>query len=469
MELTRTWHELYGVRYSPLNIVQPLFAAGTIYLLSGLQAVSGARVAKKELKHSYDSLKLCMQYLREISKSWGCASTVESILRGLIEERLRPAVEKRSKPVVPRLLQHHAKSASEGGDAGSSSSTHMYLPNPPSSRRSTSVRRPRVHQAGAGSVVTSPMHSPTISVHPAMDDDFNSSYRGHSRHHSQGFGSQQHPTSASQELLSPWSTSPTQPIPIRGGGSSNGSSSSGSPVSVRLSASPGGYRNASMLSSSPTTPELQQASPAGSFIAGNSSMPQSYHGSNDNNVDPFFGPFNSFDGFETAAGPEYQQHQGQTHHHQANNDSFDLPSIEVSQYFAMLGGQPLPAMPFVGPIPNSNNSEPADGLFNGQQLQQHGRGRAESATLMDFSDLDFSLFTSGAGPEHLTGEGSEGMMGGYYPPFGGGSGVGAGLSSNPADFAFPTRRAVSENFRTGSSGAAQVELFNDFDFTADYQ
>ncbi|KAH6903221.1 hypothetical protein BKA70DRAFT_603941 [Coprinopsis sp. MPI-PUGE-AT-0042] len=470
MELTKTWHELYGLRYCPLNIVQPLFAAGTIYLLSGIQAASGVRIAKKELKHSFDSLKLCIQHLREIGKSWRCASTVESILRGLIEERLKPVVEKR-KAAAPK--PHHGRSTSEGDGS-------IYLANPPSSsRRPTSLRRSRVHQTGNSSsicgsrddmgVVTSPLHSPTISVHPAMDD-----FSHHVRQHG-GFGSQ--PGSASQsnqELLSPWSAhgSPTQPIPIRGGGSSsNGSSSSGSPVSVRMSASPG-RQNASMVSSSPTTPELQHASPSGSFNAG-SSMPQSF--ANQDNSDPFFGLFNnsSFDQHHTSAGASISG-GGQDNHqpHQA-----DFSAIEMSRYFAMLGGQPLSAMPFVGPIPN-NNSESAVGIFDQQwqmQQQQQHQGRP-TGNSMDLSDLDFSQFQTGA-PEHLTGEAttngvvSADILGGYYPPFGG------GLPSTTGDFSFAHRRAASENFRTGAASnghnATQtnaMELFqSDFDFTADYQ
>ena len=202
--------------------------------------------------------------------------------------------------------------------------------------------------------------------------------------------------------------------------------------------------------SSPTTPDLRHTSPSSSFTNGN--LAQNF--SNDN-TDPIYNLFTSFDapvgGLGSTTGDQDQQPPPQ----------LDMSSIEFSQHFAMLGGQPFSAMPFVGPIPN-NNSESAVGIFDHQGHQQQHQARAAP---LDLSDLDFFQPT---GPEHLTGD-PVANGGGFYPPFGGGGMPSTGAAGN---FAFHQRRATSENFRTGTDGDAQAngnELFTDFDFTATFQ
>ncbi|EAU83894.2 hypothetical protein CC1G_11988 [Coprinopsis cinerea okayama7 len=127
MDLLGIWKQLYGLRYTPVNIIQPLFAAGTIYLLSGIQATSGVRVANKELKHSIDSLETCISHLREMSKSWQCASSIRSILRSLFEDKLKPAMDKKKPSIGP--TKAHLRTNSEGD--------RIYITNPPSRRHST--------------------------------------------------------------------------------------------------------------------------------------------------------------------------------------------------------------------------------------------------------------------------------------------------------------------------------------------
>lgn len=96
MELLSTWRSLYGLRYAPITLVQVIFSAGTVYLLSAVQATSGVRVAPVSLKHSLDHAELCMQYLSECGRSWECANKIGEILRSLLMKQLEPRLQRRN-------------------------------------------------------------------------------------------------------------------------------------------------------------------------------------------------------------------------------------------------------------------------------------------------------------------------------------------------------------------------------------
>ncbi|KAF6746001.1 fungal-specific transcription factor domain-containing protein [Ephemerocybe angulata] len=163
MEILDVWRQVYSLRYVPTGLLQPLFAAGTIFLLSGIQATSSVRVAQKELKHCLESLKLLIQYLREIGKSWQSALNIESILRSLIEDQLKPAILRRQATPV------RGRSAFEAVRERVAS----YSTNPPSSRLSrrawqTGPGSPNGSRASSSStLVNTPISaSPGLSVFP---------------------------------------------------------------------------------------------------------------------------------------------------------------------------------------------------------------------------------------------------------------------------------------------------------------
>jgi hypothetical protein len=107
MSLFETWQSLYGLRYSPLTMIQTVFSAATIHLLSAAHAVSGPRLASVALKHSLRQLDLCRFYLSEIGKSWAGAQHVDEILSGLIQKQLVPRLVVRMTDAnrVPRALK----------------------------------------------------------------------------------------------------------------------------------------------------------------------------------------------------------------------------------------------------------------------------------------------------------------------------------------------------------------------------
>ncbi|KAF9497538.1 hypothetical protein BDN71DRAFT_1387474, partial [Pleurotus eryngii] len=96
MELLSTWRSLYGLRYAPITLVQVIFSAGTVYLLSAVQATSGVRVASVSLKHSLEHAELCIQYLSECGRSWECANKIGEILRSLLMKQLEPRLQRRN-------------------------------------------------------------------------------------------------------------------------------------------------------------------------------------------------------------------------------------------------------------------------------------------------------------------------------------------------------------------------------------
>lgn len=89
MENLATWRSLYSLRYCPITLIQTVFSAGTVYLLTATQASSGIRIAWKEMDHATKKLDCVMEYLQEIGASWQCATNIASILKGLMQDQPR--------------------------------------------------------------------------------------------------------------------------------------------------------------------------------------------------------------------------------------------------------------------------------------------------------------------------------------------------------------------------------------------
>ena len=144
MELLATWRTLYTLRYCPITLIQCVFSAGTVYLLTSVQASSGTRVAQKDLRHSMDQQTRVLQYLQEIGKSWQCATNISGIMKTLMHEQLRPLLERKT---IPISASHSgALFLSEFGDDddGEGSSTGRV-------RRRSSLTKPKSHRLGAHS------------------------------------------------------------------------------------------------------------------------------------------------------------------------------------------------------------------------------------------------------------------------------------------------------------------------------
>ena len=107
MELLATWRTLYKLRYCPITLIQTAFTAGTVYLLIAMQARSGSRIARKELRHSLDQETLVQQYLQEIGVSWNCATHISATLRRLMDEQVRPHLDVMDRNKIPIIPGSH--------------------------------------------------------------------------------------------------------------------------------------------------------------------------------------------------------------------------------------------------------------------------------------------------------------------------------------------------------------------------
>lgn len=327
MDLLAVWRQLYTLRYVPITIVQPLFAAGTIFLLSGVQATSGIRVAQKELTHCVDSIKRLLQYLREIGKSWQCALNIESILRALVEEQLKPAIDKRQTGVP------------KDKPTGPETEREKYKTIPPIRRPSATRRVERHRQASipapsprsrstASSEQRTPIKlgSPTIAVHPVPASSAGME------------GSFGQPPLESPELLSPWNASPARSSPIQV--SRPRSRSTGSQqLSVPTDSPPISLRM-------PPSPSLSNG-PHRSMSLSHSNSPMSFYDSNSMGFVP--------------QSPVQSMHNGVLDKEALFSDmgalgagegvtNFDYNNFEMARFLAMPSGNNLSGVPFVGPL-----------------------------------------------------------------------------------------------------------------------
>ncbi len=93
MGLFATWQKLYGLRYCPITLMQIAFSAGTVYLLSAMQACSGGHSVQNDLQHALDQHKGLLQHLQEMGRSWPGATKMSEILVRLMEDHLNPLLE----------------------------------------------------------------------------------------------------------------------------------------------------------------------------------------------------------------------------------------------------------------------------------------------------------------------------------------------------------------------------------------
>ncbi|KJA23958.1 hypothetical protein HYPSUDRAFT_39482 [Hypholoma sublateritium FD-334 SS-4] len=149
MELLATWRSLYTLRYCPITLIQCVFSAGTVYLLTSVQASSGTRVAQKDLRHSMEQQTRVLQYLQEIGKSWQCATNIAGIMKSLMHEQLKPLLERKT---IPISASHSgALFLSEYGDDDDEGSLTGRV------RRRSSLTKPKTRRLG--------VHSRDHSVH----------------------------------------------------------------------------------------------------------------------------------------------------------------------------------------------------------------------------------------------------------------------------------------------------------------
>ena len=331
MELLSTWRNLYKLRYCPVTLIQTAFSAGTVYLLIAMQATSGARIARKELRHSLDQETLVQQYLQEIGMSWNCATKISATLRNLMNEQVRPLLDILDRKNIPNTASLHTSADMDDDEESNSGRSRS------SSRKRSSVTTlapqislPHNISSGSGqsSLSTAPNHiltfptqvqppakpsiSPTITISSARDASSN------------------HAASSA-------------PIAIHSLRSTSSNPSSFTD-SWAHQPNPGSSDNFSYLTSSFAQPDLRKhAQPFSNFM----DDPFSGNGnSNSDDVNHAFGGLVSFlaHNFQPLSGPSSGNHG----------------------YLGMLGGQTLSEAPFVGFLSEAEDSRsPNSSTFPG--------------------------------------------------------------------------------------------------------
>jgi hypothetical protein len=325
MELLGTWRELYTLRYCSITLIQTLFSAGTIYILTAIQAGSGIRIAQKELRYSLDQSEIVMQYLNEIGRSWQCANNIAGILKNLHEEQLKPLLERKTIPITSPIsgsgLQVPDFVDNDDDDARSTISR--------TSSKGRANRRPAVSKTkqrqvshsrkeSTGSLALPP--SPTIMITRVHRDSTSSTYAPSSSSSARSVTApiaiQPRPrsttvlSSSPSSLPTPWLVQP------------NGSPSpSSSPVFSNFSSSPS-------FGQHPFPDHSHSLSHGHSIFSGN-------------------GPgTNLFNGHSLATNPDPKPNSLDRAIMHSPPDNY--PGEELSGFFGMLGGQTLPPTPFVG-------------------------------------------------------------------------------------------------------------------------
>ncbi|KAH9474420.1 Nitrogen assimilation transcription factor nit-4 [Psilocybe cubensis] len=348
MELLATWRSLYGLRYCPITLIQTVFSAGTVYLLTAIQAGSGVRVAQKELRHSLDQQKLVMQYLQEIGRSWQCATNIAGILNTLMHDQLKPLLERKTIAITSSAVGSLTVPEYNGDDddddppstlSRSSSNGHIRRHSSISKSRPRRLNHGRNHsasQAPHSDSTPPPSASPTITISPVHQSNSSATV-------SSPIAIQTPPKSSA----SPFSSSPSSiPVPdpwgLRPSSVSNGSPSPGSsPVFSNYS---------------PST-FVHRAPPVHSF-----SQQQSTLSSQPNTEASLF-----YDNQTTNPSNHLFHGQGSVFAHtqdqsvtggQSSSRSHQYPGKELAGFLGMLGGQTLPQAPFVGPFSLGDVTDP---------------------------------------------------------------------------------------------------------------
>jgi len=84
--LLRRWKECYGLRFSPVTIVQIAFNAGVTGLLLASEAESSTQ------NNGFNDALECVNFLKEIGISWASANYNAEVLERLIEKRKKDMV-----------------------------------------------------------------------------------------------------------------------------------------------------------------------------------------------------------------------------------------------------------------------------------------------------------------------------------------------------------------------------------------
>jgi len=165
---------LYGLRFSPITVIQIPFSASTVFVLSAIQACSGVRIAQKELWSSLNQQATVLNYLQIIGRSWPGAVKIATILKDLMHDRLKPLLARRKIPIQNGEILQVAELAGEDEDdpaantesVGISRRAGIPIPAQAQNKHGPNPKKQRQifassKASGISNAATSPDHDPT--------------------------------------------------------------------------------------------------------------------------------------------------------------------------------------------------------------------------------------------------------------------------------------------------------------------
>ncbi|KAI0337043.1 hypothetical protein BDW22DRAFT_1433627 [Trametopsis cervina] len=151
MILLGIWHTNYNLRYVSTTHVQFTFSAGTVFVLSAIQAISGPRLGRVTLASSLSQIEICLEYLSIIGRSWETAECAKEILLNFFDETLKPRLLLRGgdsnlKFDLPNADLARARARSSAGishhEQDENGKSSNYSPSPTTTPVSTSTLSP---------------------------------------------------------------------------------------------------------------------------------------------------------------------------------------------------------------------------------------------------------------------------------------------------------------------------------------
>ena len=161
MLLLGIWHNNYNLRYVSTTHVQFTFSAGTVFVLSAIQAISGPRLGRVTLASSLSQIETCLEYLTIIGRSWETAECAKEILLNFFDETLKPRLLLRGgdanlKFELPNAERAQARArASSTAQTGTRQSHSQQDPRQQNGRAGKMAHFSSVSSSNGGGVVTS--------------------------------------------------------------------------------------------------------------------------------------------------------------------------------------------------------------------------------------------------------------------------------------------------------------------------
>ncbi|KAF8064999.1 hypothetical protein FPV67DRAFT_1671298 [Lyophyllum atratum] len=390
VELLGTWRSLYTLRFTPITLVQTAFSAGTIYLLTAVQAATGLRVAQESLKHALAQAQLCVQYLLEIGKSWQCATNIGEILRRLLQEQLKPLLDRRA-IAEQRVGQPH------GGGMSLSPGPMSRRRRSPSQRRSSS-RKDEVRARGRPMVAA---YHANLALGPSSSGESSPSSHRSPIPSSESYAQQRHGQSQSHPQSPAFSMQPLR-----------SSSNPGTQSQMQMQQGRVFGRAWGMEYSSPASPATEEAvsssfyhfsGGAGAGARGSASGSVGGSGGGgggglgmgmmDLDLGTLGSGVHNNSGLGSGAGASSSSGAGTGMGMGMGSGSSSNPGMDPSSFLAMLGGEPLSDTPFLPTFDSYSPPGLDGGPYSPQSVQMSGSGADGYGGAQGIPDSEMAILT----------------------------------------------------------------------------